>query len=96
MGIILLYDELDPETITGYTKLKDALEADNFAQADVKKVGDNLYRARLNIRDRILFSLYLYQGKQYCLLLEYIPNHAYDRSRNSLAAAVVPSGLFTK
>ncbi len=44
-------------------------------------MGDNLYRARLNQRDRLLFSLYRYQGKQYCLALEYVPNHDYDKSR---------------
>lgn len=78
---VLTYSDLDPAKITGFAKLKKALEADRFDQADVRKIGDNLYRARLNLSDRMLFSLYRYQGETYCLLLEYIRKHAYDRSR---------------
>ena len=35
------------------------------------KVGDNLYRARLNRSDCLLFSIYRYEGCVYALLLEY-------------------------
>lgn len=38
-------------------------------------------RARLNIRGRLLFSLYRYQGEIVCLVLEYIRNHACHTSR---------------
>ena len=78
---VLLYDGLDSTKINGFKKFSQALVRDNFSQADVKKVGENLYRARLNQRDRLLFSLYRYQGGQYCLVLEYVPNHDYSKSR---------------
>jgi len=54
---ILIYNELDPKTIPGFAKLQKYLEADDFKSAEVKKVADNLYRARLNQRDRLLFSV---------------------------------------
>ena len=85
---VLLYDGLDPTKINGFKKFSQALARDDFFQADVKKVGDNLYRARLNQRDRLLFSLYRYQGVQYCLALEYIPNHDYNKSRFLTGARV--------
>lgn len=78
---ILIYNELNPETIPGFTKLQKYLEEDNFKSADVKKVGDNLYRAKLNQRDRLLFSIYYYQEEKYALILEFIKNHAYQDSR---------------
>lgn len=78
---VLLYNELDPERIRGFDKLRAALQADRFDQADVRKVGPNLFRARLNKRDRLLFSLYRSGGETCCLALEYIPNHRYERSR---------------
>jgi hypothetical protein len=86
---VLLYSELDPSSIPGFTKVRQALEAGNFAQADVRKIGDNLYRARLNKRDRLLFRLCKHKGEQCALLLEYIPNHAYDRSRFLAGGATV-------
>ena len=57
------------------------LEAGDFRSADVKKIGENLYRARLDHSNRLLFSLYRYQGETYILVLECIANHAYDKSR---------------
>ena len=36
---------------------------------------------RLNRNDRILFSIYRHQGQVYALLLEFIKNHAYEKSR---------------
>lgn len=78
---VLIYNELDTDSILGFAKLRSALEADDFSRADVRKVGDNLFRARLNRSDRLLFSLYRYEGETCCLILEYLPNHAYERSR---------------
>ncbi|WP_292564649.1 hypothetical protein [Methylomonas sp.] len=40
---------LDPKTNPGFAKLQTYLENDDFKSAQVKKVGDNLYRARLNL-----------------------------------------------
>jgi len=78
---VLLYNELDPKKIPGFPKMRAALEAGDFATADVKKVGPNLYRCRLDIRNRLLFSIYRHNGTSYVLVLEFIANHAYDKSR---------------
>ncbi len=78
---ILVYRGLDTAAIPGYEKLAAYLAADDFRSADVKKVGDNLYRARLDRSNRLLFALYRHQGEHCALMLEYIPHHAYDKSR---------------
>ena len=78
---VLLYNELNTKTIPGLVKLIQFLENDDFQSADVKKVGDNLYRSKLNRNDRIIFSIYQHLGKPYALILEYIKNHAYEKSR---------------
>ena len=78
---VLLYNELNAKKIPNFTKFKAFIESDDFKSADVKKVGDNLYRARLNISDRLLFSLYKHSGSVYALVIEYIKNHEYANSR---------------
>jgi len=78
---VLVYNELNPKAIPGFAKLQSYLEDDDFKSAEVKKVGDNLYRARLNQRDRLLFSIYRHQEQSYALILEFIKNHAYQDSR---------------
>ncbi|MDQ6964351.1 MAG: AAA family ATPase [Mariprofundales bacterium] len=72
---------MNPKTIPGFAKMKALLEADDFKSADVKKVGANLYRCRLDIRNRLLFSIYQHGGQRYALILEFIANHAYEKSR---------------
>ncbi len=78
---VLVYNELRPERIPGFDKFLKYIEQDDFKSADVKKVGDNLYRARLSIKDRIVFSVYRHQEQRYALVLEIIKNHAYQDSR---------------
>ena len=78
---VRLYNNLHSVKIPGLKKFKAAIESDNFAQADVKKIGDNLYRARLNRNDRLLFAIHSYQDESFCLVLEYLSNHAYEKSR---------------
>ncbi|HPB76892.1 MAG TPA: hypothetical protein PLY96_16785, partial [Chromatiaceae bacterium] len=78
---ILLYRGLDTHGIPGYAKLAAYLEADDFSSADVKKIGDNLYRARLDRSNRLLFALYRHGEERYALILEYIHQHAYEKSR---------------
>lgn len=78
---ILTYNELDLKSIPGFAKMQAYLEKDDFKSAEVKKVGHNLYRARLNQRDRLLFSIYRYQEQRYALILEFIKNHDYQDSR---------------
>lgn len=78
---ILLYSDLDTAKIPGFKKTCKTLKAGNFTQAEVRKFDDNLYCARLNQKDRLLFALHNYNGECYCLILEYIVNHAYEKSR---------------
>jgi hypothetical protein len=78
---VLLYNQLHPQSIPNFQKMKRLLEAGDFRSADVKKVGDNLYRARLDINNRLLFSLYRSHGHTYILVLECIAHHAYNTSR---------------
>lgn len=89
---ICLYHTLNPDTIPGYKKFAQAIATDNFVQADVRKIDTNLYRARLSIRDRLLFSLYRYHGETICLVLEYIRNHAYNTSRFLRRNVVIDEG----
>lgn len=86
---ILIYNELGTKAIPGFAKLKKYLETDDFISAEVKKVGDNLYRAKLNQRDRLLFSIYQHRGQCYALILEFIKNHAYESSRFLRYAGVI-------
>ncbi|CAI2535168.1 hypothetical protein [Serratia liquefaciens] len=78
---VYIYHAVNPGIIPGYDKFVQAITADNFTQADVRKIDANLYRARLNLRDRLLFSFYRYKDETVCLVLEYLPNHAYHRSK---------------
>ena len=78
---VLLYNELNPQAIQGFAKWQKFMEADDLKSADVKKIGDNLYRARLNRTDRLLLAFHHYQGQRYALVLEYLKNHDYAGSR---------------
>lgn len=78
---ILIYNELDTAQIPNFDKLYQYLLHDDFKSADVKKIQNNLYRAKLNRSDRLLFSIYHYQQKKYLLLLEYLKKHDYEGSR---------------
>lgn len=77
----LLYNRLNPKKIPNFNKVRAFLESGDFRSAEVKKLGDNLYRARLDRSNRLLFAIYRYQGESYILLLEWIEQHAYDQSR---------------
>ncbi len=83
---VLLYDGLDPDRIPGLPKLASYLEDENFAAAESKKVGDNLFRAKLDRSDRILFSFARHRNRTVILVLEHIRRHA-TRSRGSCRAA---------
>ncbi len=78
---ILVYRGLDTAAIPGFDKLAAYLRANDFRSAEVKKVGENLYRARLDRSNRLLFSLYRHGDERCALVLEYIHQHAYEHSR---------------
>ncbi len=78
---VLIYHGLDPSRIPNFAKVVAHLEGEDFRSAQTKKVGDNLFRARLDRSNRLLFSFGRHQGQTVVLILEFIANHAYDKSR---------------
>ena len=95
---ILFYNQLDSKNVQkSYDKVLQQLSKGDFKSADVCKMGNtNYYRARLNIKDRLLFTIISYNNKKHLLLLEVIENHDYAKSR-FLRGAQIPeeSGLKT-
>ncbi len=80
---LLSYIELDIKSVEKtFPKTISQLQSGDFKSADVRKMGSTpYYRARLDIRDRLLFGFINYQGHKYLLLLEVIKNHNYAQSR---------------
>jgi AAA domain len=65
-----------------FAKVRAAIERDDFASADVKKLtGRPFFRAKLDNTNRVLLQFVRSGGDTACLALELIENHAYDRSR---------------
>ena len=89
---ILYYNALDAKTVKkAYEKVLEQLSRGDFRSADVRKMTNNgFYRARLNVKDRLLFSLATCNGKKYLLLLEVILNHNYAGSRFLRGAQLPP------
>ena len=72
-----------------FPKTLKQLQTGDFKGADVRKMQNTgYYRARLDIRDRLLFSFVSYEGKKYILLMEVIKDHNYARSRFLRGAAI--------
>lgn len=80
---ILEYNDLDTSRVSRqYKKLIGFLEKDDFYSADVKKLPeDDLYRAKLDDSNRLLFKIVTFGGARYALILEAVRNHAYDKSK---------------
>ncbi|GAA4027728.1 UvrD-helicase domain-containing protein [Actimicrobium antarcticum] len=83
---VLQYIGLDTTGVTAaYRKVVAAIERDDFAGAQAKKLVSHshakFYRARLNDADRLLFSLVRHGDEVCALMLEVILNHDYDKSR---------------
>ena len=80
---ILFYNQLDSKSVQkNFDKVLGQLSNGDFKSADVRKMTNaGYYRARLNIKDRLLFTFASYQQKKYLLLLEVIPHHDYSKSR---------------
>lgn len=83
---VLEYDGLDTRGVAaGYRKVKEALERGDFRSADVKKLASvthgRFYRARLDLANRLLFTLVRHHDEVCVLALEVIANHAYEKSR---------------
>jgi hypothetical protein len=80
---ILYQNDLNIQSVEKtFSKTLKQLQAGDFKSADVRKMqGTGYYRARLDIRDRLLFSFVTYDERKYLLLLEVIKEHNYARSR---------------
>jgi hypothetical protein len=72
-----------------FSKTLKQLQTGDFKSADVRKMqGTGYYRARLDIRDRLLFNFVTYEEKKYILLLEIIKEHNYAHSRFLRGASI--------
>jgi hypothetical protein len=92
MGYDVLYhNELDIKSVErSFPKTLKQLQNGDFKSADVRKMGDTgYYRARLDIRDRLLFTMVQFNGQHHLLLLEVIKEHNYAGSR-FLRGALLP------
>lgn len=80
---VLEYRDLDTAAVRPqYEKVRRLLEQEDFRAAQVKKlVSHDLYRARLDDANRLLFRLVRWHGERCALILEVILGHAYERSR---------------
>jgi len=80
---ILHYNQLEIKSVQkNFDKVLQQLSKGDFKSADVRKmVNTGYYRARLNIKDRLLFVIAAYNDKKYLLLLEVIEHHDYAKSR---------------
>lgn len=90
---ILEYIGLDTSRVAkSYRKVVDAIAADDFRAAQVKKLSNlshgKFYRARLDDANRLLFSLVRHGDEVCALMLEVINNHDYDKSRFLRGAAI--------
>ncbi len=89
---VLCYNQLNYKDVQkNFDKVLQHLTKGDFRNADVRKMSNTgFYRARLNIKDRLLFSIASYNEKKYLLLLEVIPNHEYAKSRFLRGAQLPP------
>lgn len=80
---VLEYTDLDTSRVSRqYQKLINLLEKDDFYSAEVKKLAEHdLYRAKLDDSNRLLFKIVTCEGVRYALALEVVLNHAYDKSK---------------
>lgn len=85
------FNELDTKAVEKkYNAVLKQLSAGDFKSAEVKKMANTgYYRARLDIKDRLLFSIARFNGSVFILILELIQNHDYANSR-FLRGAVLP------
>lgn len=92
---VLTYVDLDTARVgKQFTKVRTALERDDFRSADVKKLeSSSYYRAKLDDTNRLLLDFARFEDETVCLALEVIRNHRYDKSRFLRGAAVDESKL---
>jgi len=79
---ILVYEDLNVGRLGDKVeKVTKCLLEGDFAAADVKKMSNGFYRAKLDDTNRLLFCFGRYEGSTYVFILEVIHNHAYEKSK---------------
>lgn len=80
---ILEYIDLDISKVSRqYQKIIEFLKKDDFYSAEVKKLaGHDLYRAKLDDSNLLIFKIMTFAGERCALILEVVLNHAYDKSK---------------
>lgn len=80
---VIEYSDLETTKVKRqYEKVKGFLASDDFRSAEVKKLAEHeLYRAKLDDTNRLLFKLMTFGSERYALILEVVHNHAYEKSR---------------
>lgn len=79
---ILVYDDLNMGKLADkVNKVSKYLADGDFPSADVKKMNNGYYRAKLDDTNRLLFAIGKYEGVSYIFILEVIHNHAYEKSK---------------
>ena len=80
---VLVYEKLGIKQ--GDERLKKiitSLESNDFTGAGISKLKESgYYRAKLDYENRLLLSFARFNDEMFALLLEYIPNHRYEKSR---------------
>lgn len=92
---MLMYEGLDLSLVERqFAKLKEAIERDDFKSADIKKLGQGqYYRAKLDDSHRLLLTFLRHQNTRYCLALEVILHHRYEKSRFLRGAKIDETAL---
>ena len=80
---ILRFNELDLGGLANKVdRAQEILSSGDWSSLSVKKLRDkNIYRAKLDDSNRLLFQIGELNQKKYVLLLEVVKNHNYARSR---------------
>jgi hypothetical protein len=75
--------DLEPGNLAGHVERTiEALGTGDFRVADARKLRNaDIYRARLDDTNRLLFKFGEHSGRKVVLVLEVVRNHAYDRAR---------------
>ncbi len=87
---ILTYRDLRPGRFTkALDRLRSAISRGDFASAGIKKLSPtNYWRAKLSDEARLLLTFLRHDGETFCLFLEVIADHAYEKSRFLRGASV--------
>ncbi|EQD76274.1 Ankyrin [mine drainage metagenome] len=92
---VLHYRGLDTRRVQkAFDKVRQALIREDFHSAQIKKLAPTPYwRARLDDSNRLLLQFVRHAGETVCLLLEVIPQHAYEKSRFLRGARIDPARI---